>query len=119
MHNWGLSHDRHPQHAREREVNIMSFQTKETRKARRRHLCECCYRIVNAGERYVKVAGQNEGDFYSAKTCLACDSLIQLVWETAGPYDYPDGLAFDEFYQAAEDLDLACRIPQENRRVAA
>lgn len=97
----------------------MSFQTKETRKARCQHLCDCCYRIVNPGEQYVKVAGQFEGDFYSAKTCMACDSLIELVWETAGRNAYPDGLCFDEFYQVAEDLDLACWIPQGNRRAAA
>lgn len=97
----------------------MSFQTKELRKARCQHQCACCFRIVNPGEQYMKVAGQFEGDFYSAKTCMACDSLIDLIWASAGPYDYPDGIAFDEFYQVADDLQLACWIPQDNRRAAA
>ncbi|MDN6876894.1 hypothetical protein QO209_31000 [Pseudomonas citronellolis] len=97
----------------------MSFQAKEQRKARCQHLCECCFRIVNPGEQYVKVAGQSEGDFYSAKTCMACDSLIELVWSKVDRHEYPDGIAFHELFEVAADLELACWIPQNRTRTAA
>lgn len=97
----------------------MSFQFKQERKARKQHQCDCCYRIIQPGEQYIKRAGVADGDFNDAKVCMACDSLIDLVWETVPANSYSDGIAYSDFYEVASDHGLVCWIPHPPKRVAA
>lgn len=61
------------------------------RKARKKHRCGECGKVIHAGEKYEYVKGVNDGYWMDAKTCLSCkrmrDSIfrtwtIGMVWET-------------------------------------
>lgn len=99
-----------------------SFQSKNIVKARRPHNCECCRRTINPGERYINIAGKWDGDFYAVKTCMGCDSLMDLIWQFDVEHEgllADDGLPFREVFEIGEEFGLICRIPNRPAHTAA
>lgn len=50
----------------------MDFASTTTRKARKRHVCEECFRSIDPGETYHRTAGSWEGDFFTNIACAHC-----------------------------------------------
>lgn len=99
-----------------------SFQSKNIVKARRPHNCECCRRTINPGERYINIAGKWDGDFYAVKTCMGCDSLMDLIWQFDVEHEgllADDGLPFREVIEIGEEFGLICRMPNRSAHTAA
>jgi len=91
-----------------------SFQSKNRITARTAHRCECCRRLINPGEKYINIAGKWDGDFYAVKTCMGCDSLIDLIWEfdkAHGDELADDGLSFREVIDIGVQFGLICWVP--------
>jgi len=57
------------------EGGSASFCSEKIVTARKKHKCCECYRTINAGEKYEKVAGVWGGDFSTYKTCIDCVSV--------------------------------------------
>jgi hypothetical protein len=69
-----------------------SFQSRSEHTARKPHRCEYCRQTIPAGERYAKMAGKWEGDFYAGKGHLDCRGLwLELYndwsWDEGMPWD--------------------------------
>lgn len=43
--------------------------------ARKAHECYECHRDIQPGERYHRLSGKSDGDFYSESTCAVCDEI--------------------------------------------
>lgn len=50
-------------------------------KAKKRHRCSECHGGIMPGERYEYIAGVQDGDFWTSKTCTRCLDLLD--WITA------------------------------------
>ena len=91
-----------------------SFQGKRPTTARKPHRCQSCCRQIAPGEKYMGYAGKWDGDFYTAKLCLCCESLYQLVWEfdtEHGDTLQDEGLAFNQIFEVAAEFELICYLP--------
>lgn len=75
----------------------MEFYNVTTPKARKRHVCEACGRVIEVGETYQRETGKWEGDFFSRAQCLDCANVMDY-WTThlatENEFDY-DGVQDD------------------------
>lgn len=90
-----------------------SFEDKRQITARKPHSCESCRRQIMPKEQYLCFAGKWDGDFYTAKLCIGCDSLRELVWEFDAEHGdslEDDGLAFNQIFAVAAEFGLICYV---------
>jgi len=59
-----------------------------TRKARKKHLCNGCGKLIQEGEPYHSVVMVDAGDLYQFKTCKKCKSFSKEYPELC----YEDGI---------------------------
>jgi len=57
------------------EGEMAEFSRKESRKARKEHICDECMGKISPGEEYVIITGRWEGEFDSYKFCRGCDNI--------------------------------------------
>ena len=69
--------------------------------ARKEHKCECCGRMIKAGERYVRETGKVDGDFFSRAWHLDCKTVMRYYFEWLS-ID-PEWFDYDEAVLAVED----------------
>ena len=82
---------------------MCDFYNKETRKARKEHICCECHRIITKGENYLVGAGKYDGSFFFDKTCSICDEIKMAfidpqmnamepgaLWEEMRDYAFPE-----------------------------
>lgn len=53
------------------------FFTEVWPKAKKDHTCEDCNRKIQAGERYQRVSGKYDGEFFDVCTCALCHEIRQ------------------------------------------
>jgi hypothetical protein len=51
------------------------FFSQEHPKARKKHKCIECKRVIPIGEKYEKCSGKYADDFFSVKTCIMCKEI--------------------------------------------
>lgn len=54
---------------------MTDFMTTATPKARKAHRCPECEATIQPGERYARIAGSSDGDFFAAIQCLPCHAF--------------------------------------------
>lgn len=57
----------------------MSFNCDTVRTARKDHKCQCCYKKIEPGAKYIRSFGVNEGDWYYFKFHPGCRDLVDRV----------------------------------------
>lgn len=62
----------------------MGFQTFVTRRARKPHTCQCCYKPIEPGTVYYRDVGSYEGDFYCFKFHENCREIVNKVADYLG-----------------------------------
>jgi hypothetical protein len=76
------------------------FFESRTVKARKDQRCCECRSVIHAGDKYEYAAGKYDGDFFTAKTCLFCDSVRDAfacggsvaygeLWQEMRDYAFP------------------------------
>lgn len=83
--------------------------------ARKRHVCDVCFRSIPAGQRYVRNAGKWDGEFYSVAMHDACAEIFDVACSehVAPPWE---GTAFGEALEICrgsglvEDVDGRWRL---------
>jgi hypothetical protein len=63
-------------------------------KAAKPHTCNECKTKIRPGQKYLKVVGKLDGDFFTRKVCLDCESL--------GDVFFCDGFAFGRLWSDME-----------------
>lgn len=48
-------------------------------KARKEYTCRECYRAITPGERYTKITGLSEGDWFTYRQCQHCAQPAELL----------------------------------------
>ncbi|WP_066303274.1 hypothetical protein [Arthrobacter luteolus] len=76
------------------------FATPETRKARKPHTCQTCFRKIDIGEQYESRFGIDDGNPHRFKRCAHCVA-VWSIWE---PEDI-DGLISDDGYDSWASSD--------------
>jgi len=71
------------------------------RKARVRHKCAECYRIIEPGESYLTESFVDEGKFNFHKTCAHCQIARQWLSDECGGFIY--GSVAEDLQEHAED----------------
>lgn len=67
-----------------------------TPKARKRHICGMCGRIIHPGETYHRMAGLDGGSAWTHKECAHCKVMVRLVQDRLNEYeDYDIDLLLD------------------------
>jgi len=56
------------------------FYEQEIRTARKTHRCIECRREIPVGEKYERVAGKFDGDFFSDCTCMPCAEIAEAFY---------------------------------------
>ena len=54
----------------------MSFWESRTHRARKKHHCEYCGKVIEVGETYSRETGMYEGDFNDYCLCMRCRNVI-------------------------------------------
>jgi hypothetical protein len=81
------------------------FMTITTPKARKARPCPECGATIKAGERYARIAGSSDGDFFAAVQCLPCQAFAERFMASL---DLSSALNWDEkTYQFGGMLDEA------------
>ena len=62
---------------------MSDFNSTRAVRARKPHRCRECGRAIDPGERYWKVAGMWEGDFFTHTDCDHCHAARRIVWDAA------------------------------------
>lgn len=65
----------------------MDFATTIARKARKRHVCEECFRSIHPGEAYHRTAGSWEGNFFTIKACAHCQIFRKWIDKADSGYN--------------------------------
>lgn len=52
---------------------------RETRKARKPHQCQMCFRTIGPGEKYMRGSGMDGGTAWTWKECAHCEVVAQWV----------------------------------------
>jgi hypothetical protein len=65
----------------------MNFASTKTVKARKRHVCEECFRSINPGETYHRTAGSWESDFFTNIACAHCHVFRKHINEADDDYN--------------------------------
>jgi len=65
----------------------MSFASTKTGRARKRHICEECFRSIDPGETYHRTAGSWEGDFFTNIACTHCNVFRKHINAADGYYN--------------------------------
>lgn len=61
------------------DSDYRGFQVERIRKARKPHKCCECHGAVQPGERYERVVGCYEGDFWESVTCARCLDIRRWI----------------------------------------
>jgi len=56
--------------------------------ARKRHVCDYCYKPIERGENYQKQKGLYDGEFYELKHCLRCVEVIDFLHRVEWQEEY-------------------------------
>ncbi len=85
-------------------------------KARKRHLCDCCWRVIEAGTVYLTNFNVFQGNASNGKMCNACEEILERFSESHdgmrfSPHDMGHVLSecIDESFEESEwrqDLDF-------------
>lgn len=86
-------------------------------KANKMHLCDYCRQKINIGAVYRSDAINNEGDFYTWKSHIACTKIANEL----SMFDYTEGLTGDDFQESIieesrhEKYDIQNELPFTDR----
>lgn len=69
------------------------FRSETEYASRKPHRCDYCRGTIPAGTRYLKIAGEWQGDFYSARGHIDCRDLWNALYDEYA--DHGEGMAFD------------------------
>ena len=64
------------------DYGYAEFATDKIVTARKQHKCDECNRTIEKGERYERVTGKWDGEFYTFRTCSDCLSLRKTFFCT-------------------------------------
>ena len=64
----------------------MQILSDSTPKARKKHTCQMCYRVIDPGETYTRQFNlADSGDnVYTWKNCTQCDVFLNLIYDNDG-----------------------------------
>lgn len=71
---------------------MMEFYTETYHKARKPHKCDCCFKVIVPGERYLYQSGKWDGSFFTRAWCEDCADIAN--WYFSSDYNF-NGEEFD------------------------
>ena len=75
--------------------------TDETRKARKSHKCNLCYREIQPGEQYHYQFLKYDGETYDWRECLECKELAGYLWSYIDP---DEGMTEESFSEGLQEF---------------
>ena len=66
-------------------------------KARKRHFCDLCNRVIQPGEEYRRSAGMDGSTAWTWRECAHCAQLIAVVWRETYSDDGYDSMTVDDW----------------------
>lgn len=67
---------------------MLEFYTTATPIARKVHICDLCNGKIQAGEKYTRFSGKNDGEVFDIKHHLLCAEIIRQYCEFVGDNEY-------------------------------
>ena len=88
---------------------LFDFYEARTPIARKEHQCEDCSRMIQRGDKYHRVSGKFDGDFFDTITCAICQEIRDAFTcderDTAGP---PPGELWADMVDVFPYLTTTC-----------
>ena len=100
---------------------LPAFMNTEHPKARKEHKCFECGGVIQKGEKYEKIEGVWDGNFYRFKTCNDCAELRNEFMKDdkkSDPYMHSE-IVFGNLFEECDYRDQIPRIIQIKRKRGA
>ena len=107
---------------------MMEFYNESTHRARKERTCECCGKIIQAGELYTNQRGKYDGEFFTRDLCLPCEAILdryccevdnEFTWDNVEEYAHECVCAKCQRYKD-DDCDFSVfRCPNVQKHFCA
>lgn len=87
---------------------MVEFLQDKERKARKEHICNYCYGVINKGEIYRDTILIDGGEIYVWKEHLHCQDVASDLWVWIDPNDY--GMTEEDYQEGCREY-IRCFIP--------